>query len=192
MQVLLVEDNESTRTLLDAVLASRDHVATTCADAESALAAYSPERFPLVVLDWLLPGMDGLELCRRIRAMPGGDRSVILVITARSRPEDLRAALAAGADDYLAKPIDIDSLAVRLGVAERTVLNVARRKRAEDELSRAFAAIEKSHADLMSILDGFRAGTVLTDPKGRIHFVNRAARSILGLGDDDVTRSHWE
>lgn len=68
MQVLLVEDNESTRTLLDAVLASRNHVATTCADAESALAAYSPERFPLVVLDWLLPGMDGLELCRRIRS----------------------------------------------------------------------------------------------------------------------------
>ena len=192
MQVLLVEDNESTRTLLDAVLASRDHVATACLDAEAGLAAHATGRFPLVLVDWLLPGMDGIEFCRRVRAMPGGDRCIILMITSRSRPDDLRAALAAGADDYLVKPIDVDSLHIRLAVAERAVLNMAERKRAEDELSRTFAAVTKTHEDVLSILDKFRVGTVLTDPEGRIHFVNRAARSILGLGDAGVTRGHWE
>ena len=69
MKVLLVEDDSATLALLDALLRSRGHEVTACPDAETAWAAY--QQHPLVVLDWVLPGMDGLQLCRQMRALPG-------------------------------------------------------------------------------------------------------------------------
>jgi CheY-like chemotaxis protein len=86
-----------------------------------------------MVLDWMVPGkIDGLGLCRRIRTAPGGDRSVVLVMTARTRPADLAAVLDAGADDYIGKPFGVDLLNVRLTIAERQVENTAARVRAEE------------------------------------------------------------
>jgi CheY-like chemotaxis protein len=86
-----------------------------------------------MLLDWLLPGIDGLELCRRVRSLRGRDE-VILVVTARGGADDLAAVLDAGADDYLPKPFDIAMLDVRLTVAERTVMNVQARRVAEETL----------------------------------------------------------
>jgi diguanylate cyclase (GGDEF)-like protein len=80
--------------------------------------------------------MDGLELCRRMRELPDGDRSVILMITALDRAEDLAAVLDAGASDYLSKPFRVGVLEVRLTIAERQVGEIAARKRAEEALSR--------------------------------------------------------
>ena len=87
-----------------------------------------------MLLDWVLPGMDGLELCRRVRTRRDGDASVILMITARGAAGDLAAVLDAGADDYLAKPFDIAMLDVRLTVAERHVAAIQARRRAEAAL----------------------------------------------------------
>ena len=142
MRVLLVEDDEGIRRLLTEVLREEhEHEVVAFETAEEALAAWTvwreagapPEKgFPLALLDWMLPGMDGLELCRRIRAAGGRD-VVILVVTARSRPADLQAVLDAGADDYVAKPLLLDLLDVRLAVAARRVEEVAARVRAERE-----------------------------------------------------------
>ena len=191
MKVLLVEDSASTRTLLEAILVARGHEVTACADAESALASYRPGEHALILLDWLLPGIDGLELCRRIRATPEGDRSVVLVITSRDQPEDLRAVLAAGADDYIAKPVDVESLNIRISVAEGAVRSLAERKRAERERAEAFRVLEKSREDLTSILDILVASTLLIDPAGRVTFVNRTGRELLGLAHDRLDRP-WQ
>src|SRR3978361_984053 len=99
MKALVVEDSPTTRTMLVQVLSRRGYTVQAHADADAAWLACQAETFPLAVLDWLLPGRDGLELCRRIRQLPGGDRSIILVLTARDQPGDLAAVLAAGADD---------------------------------------------------------------------------------------------
>ncbi len=75
--------------------------------------------------------MDGLELCRRLRAEPGGRDTTILVITGLTNPADLAAALDAGADDYLGKPFSLAELEVRLAVVERLAAAVSARMAAE-------------------------------------------------------------
>ena len=134
LKSLVVEDDEDMRRLMERVLVIHGHDVTTCPDAESAWAAYQRETYSLVLLDWMLPGMDGLEMCKRIRTHPHGDRSIIVVITARDTPTDLQEVLGAGANDYVAKPVSFEMLKVRLAVAEQSVRNLYRRRQAEAAL----------------------------------------------------------
>jgi signal transduction histidine kinase len=99
----------------------------TVDSAEEALKAHAEQPFQLLLVDWTLPGLSGLDLCRMVRGRPGGEEPVILVITGRDRSEDLNAALDAGASDYLSKPVDPDILATRLLIAERAIEEAARR-----------------------------------------------------------------
>ncbi|OGH60452.1 MAG: hypothetical protein A3G34_09835 [Candidatus Lindowbacteria bacterium RIFCSPLOWO2_12_FULL_62_27] len=109
------------RRLLEDVLRSQGHDVTACPDAETAWEVFRRDAHALVVLDLTLPGMDGLEFCRRLRATPQGEYGTVLVVTAKDSPEDLQAALAAGADDYLTKPVEPKLLRVRLAIAEHRV-----------------------------------------------------------------------
>ncbi len=192
MRVLVIEDNTSTRTLLEAILSARGHDVVACADAETGLARFAESPFTLAVVDWLLPGLDGLEACGRLRKLPGGDRCVVLIITSRDQPDDLRAVLRAGADDYVAKPVDVDSLNIRLGVAEKSVTNLLERKRAEHDAEQAFDALQRSRDDLTSILDKFSAGAGLFDPEGCISYVNSTFREFFGLQEHEVGGRHWD
>jgi diguanylate cyclase (GGDEF)-like protein len=135
MRVLLVEDDVSIRSLVEEVLSQRGHTVAAFGDAEEAWKASQRESFPLNVLDWMLPGMDGLELCRRLRSLPDGDTRVVLCLTARTDPVDLSEVLRAGANDYLAKPFDIVALETRLAIAESQVAQLAERKRLEEALA---------------------------------------------------------
>jgi len=134
MKVLVVEDDGTTRLLFEQTLTRRGYLVEAYQDAESAWEACQRQAFCLVVLDWILPGLDGVTFCRRIRTLPWGDRAVILMNTVRDRPQDLAAALDAGATDYLTKPIDLGLLDVRLTIAERTVADRAKRHQIEAEL----------------------------------------------------------
>ena len=134
MRALVVEDHAGIRAELVRALEERRHQVVACADAETAQQAWALGVFPLVVLDWRLPGMDGLAFCRWLRTQPGGERSVVLVVTGHAEAHDLALMLDAGADDYLAKPFRLDLLQVRLTVAERQVAELAERKELEERL----------------------------------------------------------
>jgi DNA-binding NtrC family response regulator len=134
MRVLIVEDDVDMLRLIETVVHVRGHQTTRCPNAESAWTAYQQGEYALTFLDWQLPGMDGLELCRKIRSHPNGDRTIILMITARAGAEDLQAVLRAGANDYIAKPVTPDMLTVRLAIAEQSVRNLNRRHEAEEAL----------------------------------------------------------
>jgi DNA-binding response OmpR family regulator len=131
MDAMVVEDDEATRVVLSSVLAARGHHVTTFAAGEEALLACRRRLPRLMLVDWLLPRRDGLELCREVRRMVGGYGVAILVVTVRDEPGDLEAVLAAGADDYLAKPFALGTLTVRLAVAERHAAVLAQRDEAE-------------------------------------------------------------
>ena len=85
----------------------------------------------MVILDWQMPGLDGLEVCRRLRAHPEGDITFVLGATARDRADDLTAVLDAGADDYMSKPVTPDNLQARLRIAERRI-EVSRARRSAE------------------------------------------------------------
>lgn len=192
MNTLLVEDDAVTRRLLETILRSHGHEVTACADAESGWEAYQQDGHALLILDWVLPGMDGLQLCRRIRALPHGDTSLIVVLTARDRPEDLQAVLEAGADDYLTKSIDVPRLDVRLSIAERQAHNLVQRKTAEARLADTMVQLRRSRDDLQSILNELRIGSALTDEEGRVTFISHICGRLLGKDLSAAANQPWE
>ena len=140
MQVLIVEDDPITLHILQEILRTRGHETRSCTEAEAALQACASGVPPLVITDWRLPGMDGLELCRRLRALPGGSISVIMMVTAHDQPKEMEEALAGGIDDFLGKPFSPEALTVRLAVAEKNCERVAARAAAESKLRAVFDA----------------------------------------------------
>ena len=137
MKVVLADDSALSRRLMEATLSRDGHAVTSVADGEEAVAAFARISPPLVILDWLMPNVDGLEACRRIRALPGGADAFVLMITARDSDTDLTRILDGGVDDYLSKPISADALRARLAIAERRIALETQRREAEEELARA-------------------------------------------------------
>lgn len=133
-KTLIIEDDRPTRLLLERILRTRGHEVRSCESAEQGLEILENDFHRLITLDIQLPGMSGLEFARKLRSGPDGDAYYILVGTGNSRPEDLRAILDAGADDYIAKPYHPGLLDIRLSVAESALVGIARRKALEAEL----------------------------------------------------------
>lgn len=121
MKVLIVEDSLLTRRLLRSSLQKWQYDVTEAEHGAQAWELFRQEHFPLVLTDWLMPEMDGLELIRRIRECELPNYVYIILLTAKSEREDLVAAMDAGADDFLAKPFDPDELRVRVREGERII-----------------------------------------------------------------------
>ena len=132
--VLVVEDDRPTRLLLERMIRARGHDVHGCESAEAAKEMLASQFFPLIVLDIQLPGISGLEFSRLLRGQERGRYYYILAGTGNNRPEDLKAILEAGADDYIGKPYHPGLLDVRLAVAEAAVKDIAERRRLENDL----------------------------------------------------------
>jgi DNA-binding response OmpR family regulator len=137
MKVLLAEDTSVTRRVFAHIIAECGHEVTAVADGQAAWEAYARSPFPLVVLDLLMPVMDGLEVCNRIRAHAASDTTYVLVATGRGDPADVHYALDAGADDFLTKPVAAEHMRAQLVIAERRIAQSDARRRAEEALARA-------------------------------------------------------
>jgi two-component sensor histidine kinase len=118
VKVLVVDDSASVCEFFSTLLDEIGHTVMTFGDAESALESCKSVQYDLALLDWMLPGMSGLDICRHIRSLPWGNRCVILVITARHKTEDLYEVLNAGADDYIMKPVNEILFMTRIRIAE--------------------------------------------------------------------------
>ncbi len=137
MKIVLAEDSESTRRLLQATLERGGHEVTAVGDGQAALDAFERERPALMVLDWQMPLLDGLEVCRRIRATEGGGTTFVLMVTSRGADGDLAIALDAGVDDYVMKPLTAEQLRARLVIAERRIAHAVAHRKAEAALAHA-------------------------------------------------------
>ncbi len=148
IQVLIAEDDPHVRSLVIDVVKELGHSPTCANDGEDALALFNDRGADVVVSDWMMPRMDGVELCRCVRARPGTPYTYFILLTALGDSEHRMAGMQAGADDYLAKPFDIDEIEARLIAAERVTV-VHRRREALFRLARRFAA----EADPNQLLD---------------------------------------
>src|SRR3990172_4763688 len=110
-RILIIEDEDKILQFLQRGLTYEGYRVEMAADGAAGLALARAEAPDLVILDWMLPGMDGLEVCRRLRA---GGPTPILMLTARESVSDRVLGLDAGADDYLVKPFEFDELLARV------------------------------------------------------------------------------
>lgn len=134
MRILVVEDDAGVRRLLESLLREEtDHTVLTAANGKEALALLEREPIQLIVTDWMMEEMDGLELIRRIRSSPASDYIFIIVITAKERKSDVITALQAGADDCLTKPFDLQELQARIASGERRVRLEQQLRQSRDE-----------------------------------------------------------
>ena len=117
MRILVIEDDRRMAAVLERGLREEGNQVMTCHDGSEGLSAALTPYFDVVVLDIMLPGLDGFEVARRVRT--SGGQTPILMLTARDAPMDIVKALNLGADDYLTKPFDFDVFLARVRAAAR-------------------------------------------------------------------------
>jgi putative two-component system response regulator len=173
-KILIVDDESSARAALETLLRREGYEVRDAANGASALAACTEFRPDLILLDILMPGIDGFEVCRRIKATPETRLTPVVLITGLSDTEDRIRGINAGADDFLSKPIDINELLAR----SRSLLRL---KQYTDEL-------ENAETVLFTLALSIEA----RDPYTRGHCERLAEMSVmlgqkLGLPDDQIT-----
>lgn len=119
LNILVVEDEDDIREMLVMVLEQADLQVTAVASAEKALASLAENRVDLVVLDWMLPGISGIELARRLKKETSYKDVSIILLTARGEEEDKIRGLEIGADDYMTKPFSPKELIARIKAVMR-------------------------------------------------------------------------
>ncbi|MBM3803242.1 MAG: response regulator [Acidimicrobiia bacterium] len=119
MRILIAEDDRVSRLVLSELLTKQGHEVDAVENGQLAWDLYSTQHIPVLISDWMMPVMDGLELCRRIRAQKRGSYTYIILLTALSGKANYLEGMEAGADDFVVKPFDTDELYARLRAAER-------------------------------------------------------------------------
>jgi len=144
MRILVADDDPISRRMLEALLTKAGHEVVVTCDGESAWNTLQRPDAPLLaVLDWMMPDLDGVELCRRIRSSPATAATYVVLVTAMGGQQDLLTGLEAGANDYIVKPFDAAELRARIQVGVRVTelqQSLAQRVR---ELEEALSSIRQ-------------------------------------------------
>jgi DNA-binding response OmpR family regulator len=138
MRILVAEDDSTARWAIGRLLENWGYQVTSVGSGAEAWGVFQSDEAPLLaILDWLMPGMDGLELCRKVRQTPRSELVYLILLTARSGQGDIVAGLESGADDYIVKPADPDELRARVQTGRRIVELQARLAARVHELEEA-------------------------------------------------------
>jgi len=137
MKTLVADDDDAMRALVEAIMTAAGHDVVSVPDGVQAWAQFEQTHPTLVLLDWQMPGLSGIEVCERIRRSEGGRDAYVMMVTARGATADLLRLLDAGANDYLSKPLTPEALRARVVIAERRIAIDQARRAAEEALSRA-------------------------------------------------------
>jgi adenylate cyclase len=181
-RILIVDDNAANVDILRARLAAHDYEIVTATDGEEALEAAREHLPDLILLDVMMPRLDGIEVCRRLRADASMPFIPIVLVTAKSDPKDVVAALEAGGDESLTKPVDHASLVAR-------VKSMLRIKALHDQVQEQASQLQEWNQTLEQ-----RVAEQLTQVErlGRLKrfFSPQLAELILSGGADDPLKSH--
>jgi sigma-B regulation protein RsbU (phosphoserine phosphatase) len=145
-RVLVVDDSRAQRRVLALTLERSGYRVTEAASAEEGLALCRAAEFDIVISDWMMPGMSGVDFCRAFRALPRDTYGCFFLLTSRSEKAEVADGLDAGADDFLAKPVNPDELRARLRAGERIIAM-------QGELVRKNVLVGEAYAQLQAVYD---------------------------------------
>ena len=178
MRILIADDDVTSRLVLAGVLKKHGHeVVVTVDGAEAWDALQRPDAPRLAILDWVMPGLSGVDVCRRARTIESDQPPYIILLTSRGQKTDIVTGLEAGADDYLAKPFDPGELLARVDVGRRLIELQARLIEARDALSH-----EAMHDPLTGVLNRRAFGSALSRELSR----KRRNNNVLAVGICDI------
>ncbi len=180
-RVLVVDDQPPNVRLLEAILSPRGYDVRTASSGEEALAALEADDMDLVLLDIVMPGMDGYQVCREIRERPGTAYLPVVMVTASGDEQKIKA-LEAGADDFLTKPVNKNELLARVASLARIKRYQDTIKRQSDELTAWNQELEGRVASQVSEIE--RMGRL------RRFLAPQLAELILDSGDESFLESH--
>ena len=172
MRILVADDDALSRSMMRRMLVQSGYEVVTAADGDEAVSLLlSPHAPRLVLLDWMMPKVDGPEVCRAIREAHSRAYTYITLLTSKESKEDLIAGLGAGADDYLTKPCNLEEVRARLRTGERVL-------RLEDTLLKAQEDLrfKANHDALTSLLN---RGAILDNLQRLLHGLATAAFSLV-------------
>lgn len=180
-RILVVDDVAENREIVQMRLESQGYEVTTAVDGEDGLAKVASTSPDVILLDVMMPKMDGFEVCRRLRADPTAPFVPIILLTARAETSDLVAGLDAGADDYLYKPIEHATLVARV----RAMLRIKRLHDQVQHQARELAAWNDKLAERVA------AQVEEIEHVGKLRrFLAPQLAEMLGKGDDSILRNH--
>ncbi len=143
MKILVAEDEKTSRKILEKTLSQAGYEVTAVEDGTKALACIKRETPDILITDWMMPDLDGLELCRRVRTLSLPSYVYIILWTALSQKENVIQGLDAGADDYITKPFDRTELVARVRAGERIVKLEKSLRQKNRELSEALTQVRQ-------------------------------------------------
>ena len=168
MRVLVAEDEVRLAELLEQVLSGAGFSPSVVHDGDAALAAARRGGFDILLLDWMLPGLDGPDIVRVLRA--AGHLTPVLLLTARGDVQDRVGGLNAGADDYLSKPFDIEELLARMRALHRRgrLTGLVAVRAGDLTLDRASRRVTRGHASIVLTAREFDILALLLDRAGQV------------------------
>jgi len=143
MKILIAEDEPISRRLLETTLAKSRHEVFAVEDGIKALESIQKEVPDMLITDWMMPELDGLELCRRVRSLNLSSYIYIILLTALAQKENIIEGLDAGADDYITKPFQRTELLARVRAGERVIKLERSLRQKNKELSEALAHVKQ-------------------------------------------------
>ncbi len=153
MKILLVDDDKVTLSLLEKSLQGQGHLIVSVSDGSLAWNTIRREQFDMVISDWLMPELDGIELCKRIRSSQLDHYIYLILISSQDTRADIVNGLRAGVDDYLTKPINIEELKARVDIGQRIVSLEHSLKQRYQDLARNYYQTIHMFTQLLEVFD---------------------------------------
>ena len=143
MKILIAEDDKTSRKILERMLTKAEHDVVAVEDGLKALASIQKEAPDMLITDWMMPDLDGLELCRRVRSLNLPSYVYIILLTALAQKENIIEGLDVGADDYVTKPFERTELLARVRAGERVIQLEKSLRQKNKELSETLAHVKQ-------------------------------------------------
>jgi putative two-component system response regulator len=173
MNILIADDDPVTLKLLSSRLSAWGHTVHQASDGNRAWESIRSNTIDIVISDWVMPGLDGLQLCRRIREIEGSAYIYLILISAQDSRADILHGLESGVDDYITKPIDMDALRARVDIGVR-IVNLERTLKRKIEIITAnhYQTI-RMFSQIMEVFDDELGGHCRRTAKVAVDLANR-------------------